>query len=81
MILKGVVIITDRQLRNLLIDVAKLKANIYRKKYNATKYKCVSFRFDKNLLDYNLFKQKLTQNGLNLTSFFTNIMQEYIKNN
>lgn len=74
------IIITDRQLRNLLKDVARLKANIYRKKYNSTKYKCVSFRFDKNLLNYDLFKQKLAKNGLNLTSFFTNAIQEYIKN-
>lgn len=74
------IFITERQLRKLAKDVAILKANIYKKNYNRTKYRQVSFRFDKNIIDYDKFKNKLKENNLSVSKFFINCIWEYLEN-
>lgn len=74
------VFITERQLLKLAKDVARLKANIYKKNYNKNKYKQVAFRFDKNKINYIDFKIKLKKDNLTVTKFFVNCMQKYLNN-
>lgn len=71
--------ITERQLLKLAKDVAKLKANIYKKNYNKNNYKQVSFRFKKNEIDYMKFKNILKKNNISISEFFINAMKDYLK--
>lgn len=73
------VFITERQLLKLAKDVARLKANIYKKNYNKNKYKQVSFRFRKDEIDYIRFKNILKKNNISISKFFIDAIKDYLK--